>query len=406
MSTPMIPIPKHQRIGLTVDGNGPAFGDNFHHWGCWCSDPDCTEWQTDEETTMTDRDKFDLTPPPITERVNEVPNPAPAYQFSRIPVILRGNPMPHEIIEAQQTEQGQKFGVLILPEEEPQYFDGTVPEGGIVSDTWTGETEPEDEAPEDWEVLAQEWREYVAERVRYLGHLSLDADTLTTVANVLLGSPFNVATDLRPSPWDEPVIKATVEVPAVATDEPFHLTVEDIGRIAEVANEAGPDGAVQVRVDALRELVRLALEGAADERVTDQEEHTHYTPRSRAICAGGDHDSAVMWDRDLERIKVRRAQEEREAVIRQLSSQTEEHIAATYGVEHQDLTEESAFSPDLHEWHDKVRDEYGWGEEGEGETTQAEEPIEDRLRRAFLNGFKEGVDRAASSVESWGRWDS
>lgn len=36
------------------------------------------------------------------------------------------------------------------------------------------------------------------------------------------------------------------------------------------------------------------------------------------------------------------------------------------------------------------------------ETTMAEEPIEHRLRRAWLNGFREGVDRA------WwgdGRWD-
>lgn len=32
--------------------------------------------------------------------------------------------------------------------------------------------------------------------------------------------------------------------------------------------------------------------------------------------------------------------------------------------------------------------------------TQAEEPIEDRLQRAFCNGFIEGVRRG-----SWGRWD-
>jgi uncharacterized protein YnzC (UPF0291/DUF896 family) len=38
--------------------------------------------------------------------------------------------------------------------------------------------------------------------------------------------------------------------------------------------------------------------------------------------------------------------------------------------------------------------------------TQAEEPIEERLRRAWLNGFKEGVERAANSIEGWGRWDS
>jgi cobalamin-dependent methionine synthase I len=38
----------------------------------------------------------------------------------------------------------------------------------------------------------------------------------------------------------------------------------------------------------------------------------------------------------------------------------------------------------------------------EAETTMAEEPIEDRLRRAFMNGFREGVEMA-----SWrrGQWD-
>lgn len=32
--------------------------------------------------------------------------------------------------------------------------------------------------------------------------------------------------------------------------------------------------------------------------------------------------------------------------------------------------------------------------------TMVEEPIEDRLRRAYLNGFTDGAQRA-----SWGRWD-
>jgi hypothetical protein len=36
-----------------------------------------------------------------------------------------------------------------------------------------------------------------------------------------------------------------------------------------------------------------------------------------------------------------------------------------------------------------------------------EESIEDRLRRAWLNGFKEGVERAGYAVsQAWGRWDS
>lgn len=33
--------------------------------------------------------------------------------------------------------------------------------------------------------------------------------------------------------------------------------------------------------------------------------------------------------------------------------------------------------------------------------TQAEEPIEDRLRRAWLNGFVEGVQRSGRGI----RWD-
>jgi hypothetical protein len=38
--------------------------------------------------------------------------------------------------------------------------------------------------------------------------------------------------------------------------------------------------------------------------------------------------------------------------------------------------------------------------------TMAEEPIEVRLRRAWLNGFKDGVDRASyAATESTGRWD-
>lgn len=31
---------------------------------------------------------------------------------------------------------------------------------------------------------------------------------------------------------------------------------------------------------------------------------------------------------------------------------------------------------------------------------EAEEPIEARIRRAYLNGFRDGAERA-----SWGRWD-
>jgi hypothetical protein len=43
MSSPMFELPKHQRIGLTVDGYGPADPPDpeFDHWGCWCPDPNC-----------------------------------------------------------------------------------------------------------------------------------------------------------------------------------------------------------------------------------------------------------------------------------------------------------------------------------------------------------------------------
>ena len=42
----------------------------------------------------------------------------------------------------------------------------------------------------------------------------------------------------------------------------------------------------------------------------------------------------------------------------------------------------------------------------DGEATMTEEPIEHRLRRAWLNGFKEGVGRSAyAAAEATGRWD-
>lgn len=48
----------------------------------------------------------------------------------------------------------------------------------------------------------------------------------------------------------------------------------------------------------------------------------------------------------------------------------------------------------------------GWEKSEADETTMAEEPIEQRLQRAWLNGFKEGVDRASfAATEATGRWD-
>jgi hypothetical protein len=73
-----------------------------------------------------------------------------------------------------------------------------------------------------------------------------------------------------------------------------------------------------------------------------------------------------MWDRDAERVKVR---------------------------------ENERRFQDREHWSDTIKSE-------NVEATMAEEPIEDRLRRAWLNGFKDGVDRASyATTESTGRWD-
>lgn len=41
MSTPMYDLPEHVWIPVTVDGNGPAYDDEFDHWECWCGDVGC-----------------------------------------------------------------------------------------------------------------------------------------------------------------------------------------------------------------------------------------------------------------------------------------------------------------------------------------------------------------------------
>lgn len=45
----MYDLPEHLIMGLTEDGQGPMAPDEpgFHHWGCWCGDPDCTRWRDD-----------------------------------------------------------------------------------------------------------------------------------------------------------------------------------------------------------------------------------------------------------------------------------------------------------------------------------------------------------------------
>ncbi len=41
MSTPMWDVPEHMMIPVTVNGEGPAEGDDFHHLECWCGNPKC-----------------------------------------------------------------------------------------------------------------------------------------------------------------------------------------------------------------------------------------------------------------------------------------------------------------------------------------------------------------------------
>ncbi len=43
-------LPKHLKMGLTIDNQGPADPPDprFHHWGCWCGDNNCPKefWET------------------------------------------------------------------------------------------------------------------------------------------------------------------------------------------------------------------------------------------------------------------------------------------------------------------------------------------------------------------------
>lgn len=40
----MFDLPEHFKMGLTVDGQGPARDEDLDHYGCWCGDPDCDRW--------------------------------------------------------------------------------------------------------------------------------------------------------------------------------------------------------------------------------------------------------------------------------------------------------------------------------------------------------------------------
>jgi hypothetical protein len=103
-----------------------------------------------------------------------------------------------------------------------------------------------------------------------------------------------------------------------------------------------------------------------------EEEHTHYTREARDQCAAGDHKYAKLLDDAAEREKIK-------ATIDRPQGTTADWYAEG------DVMATSLMT---------------------GETTMAEEPIENRLRRAWLNGFRDGVERAAyATTESTGRWD-
>lgn len=41
MSTPMWDVPDHMMMPVTVDGDGPAEGEDVHHLACWCGNQAC-----------------------------------------------------------------------------------------------------------------------------------------------------------------------------------------------------------------------------------------------------------------------------------------------------------------------------------------------------------------------------
>lgn len=215
------------------------------------------------------------------------------------------------------------------------------------------------------------------------------------------------------------------------------------------------------------------------DKVYDQEPHDHYTQRATRLCAEGDHDSAELWDRDAERVKVREAEAaEQDRIAREdgvvdITRHSEDTLfKVREALEDNDITPEFATAlisaiqnagilfrepaPDydavpeseVPEWRERekmfesreatldllwkrgvideqrhhrlrqqLREEFGydqgepaedpyWAERAAETVTIAEEPIENRLRRAWLNGFRDGVDRASfAATESTGRWD-
>lgn len=47
MTSPMFDLPEHLRMGLNKYDQGPVEENSpeFDHWGCWCGNADCQEYE-------------------------------------------------------------------------------------------------------------------------------------------------------------------------------------------------------------------------------------------------------------------------------------------------------------------------------------------------------------------------
>jgi len=162
---------------------------------------------------------------------------------------------------------------------------------------------------------------------------------------------------------------------AVATPIVLYGT-PSIEELAAARGRAGSRGVLVVPEEMRNEglLVAAGSGWRSEHPIEEDGEHAHYTREGRDRCAAGDHEAAELFDRQAEA----------------------EKIAAD---------EKHADSADC--WCDPVVEHV----ESEGddepkravnvEVSMAEEPIEQRLLRAFLNGFREGAERASWSGGNW-----
>jgi len=123
--------------------------------------------------------------------------------------------------------------------------------------------------------------------------------------------------------------------------------------IAAARGRAGSRGVMVLPTEMRDSMIASGGGWRSQHPVVDGEEHAHYTREGRDRCAAGDHEAAELFDRQAEREKIAAAEK---------------------------------------------RDADDWEIRSSDETTMAEEPIEDRLRRQWLNGymmgFREGFERA------------